>query len=640
MMAIQVPTETDSLVPTDRSFRTPSQRTFCVLSTCAPRRICVPSKPALVIFAWTFVVGTAFFSFSAFLNLSMIHLPDVISFTSILVTHCVLAVFILFYPLAGFLADVCCGRYRVIVISVGLLWLSTILLTISLGLGYAYLYDAINVFAALGGIFIFLGVSGYRSNIIQFGFDQLLEVPSCYLGMFVHWYLWSDSLGNVLVQVKVTLQTCSHVHIFNATVGKVLHASLMVCFPIFTSFLIVICILHKRQFFHTEVARYNPYKLILKVFVFACKNKHPVRRPSAFVYCDNRRATRMDFAKERFGGPFDNSDVEDVKTFGRVLCVLLSLAPVFILEVPVSYTVFSVLTLHSGTNSSYNNMTCTAEWAILGSGNLSYIFEVVFLPVYIWLVFSVLRNRIPRIFVRLGFSVLLYIMAVVSMLLVDLTGHIALDVEQKPNVMCMFVQPIPLHESEYKTLSLHWAMLILPNLLIGIAPKLVMASSLEFISAQTPHSMKGVMIGMLFAIKGLSQLVSATLVVPFSFPLWKHGHLGHNPPVASCGSGYFLLTIFIAVIGLVCFVVCARKYKYRVRDEEGFSQNDVEEVFERRLQLQQEQGRRLPVFMDSPTSDYDSLPMPDEDAIGENQDFVTRTMSYPQTWYGSIERNT
>ena len=79
-------------------------------------------------------------------------------------------------------------------------------------------------------------------------------------------------------------------------------------------------------------------------------------------------------------------------------------------------------------------------------------------------------------------------MAVVSMLVVDLAGHIALHVEQKPNVMCMFVQPIPLHDSEYKTLNLHWAILILPNLLIGIAPKLVMAIYMSRVYISTDSS--------------------------------------------------------------------------------------------------------------------------------------------------------
>ena len=213
------------------------------------------------------------------------------------------------------------------------------------------------ILAVVGFIFA-IGVSGYKSNIIQFGFDQLLEVPSCYLGMFVHWYLWSDLLGSLLVQIISVLHDCPQIDDFGNTVGKILYAAPTVFLPILTVTLIVIYRLHKRHVFHTEVARYNPYKLILKVFAFAYKNKHPVRRPSVFVYCDNRRATRMDFAKERFGGPFDNSDVEDVKTFGRVLCVLLSLAPIFILEVPVSFSVFSVLASHSGSDMHFKNMTC------------------------------------------------------------------------------------------------------------------------------------------------------------------------------------------------------------------------------------------------------------------------------------------
>ena len=159
----QIPNETDSLVPTERNIHSwrplvpllPSTRgTCCVQSTCAPRRICLPSKPAWVIFAFTVMVGTIFFAGVAFLNISMTKLPHTFDvedsrFLTVLIINCVLAFYLLFFPLAGFLADVCCGRYRVIVISIGLLWVSTILTTISLGFAYAYLYDAISVIAAL-----------------------------------------------------------------------------------------------------------------------------------------------------------------------------------------------------------------------------------------------------------------------------------------------------------------------------------------------------------------------------------------------------------------------------------------------------------------------------------------------------------
>ena len=43
----------------------------------------------------------------------------------------------------------------------------------------------------------------------------------------------------------------------------------------------------------------------------------------------------MDYAKERYGGPFTTSDVEDVKTFIRVFLMLPALGLIFVLIVPI-----------------------------------------------------------------------------------------------------------------------------------------------------------------------------------------------------------------------------------------------------------------------------------------------------------------
>ena len=446
-------------------------------------------------------------------------------------------------------------------------------------------------------------ISGFNSNAIQLGFDQLLELPSHYLAIFIYWYIWAGSTGSSVVNTIATMVECEKYG--HKTIEIIMYCTI----PLYVLVLMVLIISlpFTRRWFQSEQPRYNAYKMILRVLDYARKNKRPVR-PSAFVYCDRERPSRIDFAKERFGGPFISMDVEDVKTFLRVLLVLFAIGPVFVLEVPTSHSEFPVLAIHTGLNTSHNGYSnCDSKWMLLENGALANIVALLTPPVYIWIVYSVLRKHVPKIFARLGWTVVVYIMAVVSMLAVDLIGHAVLDGENKPNVMCMFVHS---NHEHHNSLNLHWAVLILPNVLIGIASNLVMATSVEFISAQSPHSMKGVQIGMLFAVRGFYQLEGALFVVPFSLNFWKHGHLGSNPPVTSCGFGYFLLTIFIAVIGLVCFVVCARKYKYQVRDEEGFSQSQVEEVFERRLQHQEEQ-RRLP---DSPTSEYDSMVLPDNDS--------------------------
>ncbi len=50
------------------------------------------------------------------------------------------------------------------------------------------------------------------------------------------------------------------------------------------------------------------YKLVYGVISFAIKHKKPIRR-SAFTYCDDERPSRLDFAKQRYGGPFTTEQV-------------------------------------------------------------------------------------------------------------------------------------------------------------------------------------------------------------------------------------------------------------------------------------------------------------------------------------------
>ena len=71
-----------------------------------------------------------------------------------------------------------------------------------------------------------------------------------------------------------------------------------------------------------EPVTVNPVSLILKVLKYAAKHKYPVQR-SAFTYCENERPTRLDYGKSKYGGPFTTEQVEDVKTFGRVLVVIV-----------------------------------------------------------------------------------------------------------------------------------------------------------------------------------------------------------------------------------------------------------------------------------------------------------------------------
>lgn len=81
--------------------------------------------------------------------------------------------------------------------------------------------------------------------------------------------------------------------------------------------------------------RHNPYKLVLQVVKFVIAVKRPHLR-SAFSYTGVEAPSRMDLAKEIHGGQFTNSEVEDVKTFLRLLVFLPSLVGVLTVYTGVS----------------------------------------------------------------------------------------------------------------------------------------------------------------------------------------------------------------------------------------------------------------------------------------------------------------
>ena len=94
--------------------------------------------------------------------------------------------------------------------------------------------------------------------------------------------------------------------------------------------------------------------------------------------------------------------------------------------------------------------------------------------------------------------------------------------------------------------------------------------------------MKGLLIGVLFVIRGLFQLLNSIIIIPFSLENpWAVGKMIEDPPVTNCGFAYFLLTLLTGLTGFIAFLVAAKRYTYGVRDEGQFCQHVVEEIYDR-----------------------------------------------------------
>ena len=97
----------------------------------------------------------------------------------------------------------------------------------------------------------------------------------------------------------------------------------------------------------------------------------------------------------------------------------------------------------------------------------------------------------------------------------------------------------------------------------------------EFICAQSPHAMKGLLIGTFFTVKGVFQLIGV-LIILVPFTTWKF-----EVSFPSCGFVYYLINILIIFVGLFAYRCVSRRYQYRQRDEPDNIYRYAEEYYDR-----------------------------------------------------------
>ena len=196
---------------------------------------------------------------------------------------------------------------------------------------------------------------------------------------------------------------------------------------------------------------------------------------------------------------------------------------------------------------------------------MSFIISVLVLPVYLLIIYPFVKKWIPQIIVRLGIGVLLIVASVFVIFILQAVAG------SNPSHVCLFSNnssaisevPVP-------------TMLIF-NVLYGISAPLINITILEFISAQSPHTMKGLLLGVFYALRGLFVTLGSAATFPFAQEkLWGDQHGMFN-----CGFYYYLSSSVWGVFGLVVFVLAARWYRYRQRDDPPYRHQYVEDYYSR-----------------------------------------------------------
>ncbi len=526
-----------------------------------PKRCChhlrirkVRSKGAVVVLVWIYFLILSFFN--PVYNINTKITLQGLSLHILAISGAI--IIFLIGPLAGLVATVYCGRYRVVSWSLWIIWIgntATVPILILQRL-YPAIQDVLVDFGVvLAETVICFGMVMFFVNCVPFGLDQMPDASGEEIKTFIHWFMWTMLAGLASGSLLVLLQ-CLFLHSPDSTVlmsfSSALPLSIILC---------IHCVL--RKYFIIEPVGINPLTNMSKVLKFAIKNKKPIRR-SAFTYCEDEQPSRIDLGKSKYGGPFTNEEVEDVKTFLRMLLVILSLAtfvlaPVFI----VGYSLNGVLRNEFHITS---DLVCP-QW-IVQTGILSGL-SAAFSPVVFDLVIlPAVRRCSPSTLKAVGVTQILSIVVSLIMLVTSTIWYI-----RNTSFQCVLTS---INEKSYLPFSHVWIQVPVVTFVLSFA-FLVFKGMLEFVCAQAPYRLRGLLIGLL-----CSALLFGAIVGGGIFTAWTAGYQTQDVGTsnASCGVWFYAFCTAATILGLAVWVSVAKWYKNRERDEPETYRTFIENYYD------------------------------------------------------------
>ena len=527
----------------------------------------------------------------------------------------------LLYPLVGHLTDVYLTRYRSLKWSFGILILVAFLIIVYVGsiIAISSFQNFENAQADIGLIVLFLvytvGLGLFQANAIQFGLDQLLEAPTPKLIAFIHWYYWAQNVGS-LALFYITVGSnilLSEVDILtNGTINQVSNGILSGTVFLFlffamtvaaTAVLIKLCF--AKNHFYIQKAGLNPCMKMYKVLKYSWKHKVPEHR-SAFTYWEEDIPRRIDLGKNKYGGPFTNEEVEDTKTFLRILPLLLCLfgyhlagdgysAPEQLLR--TSCPSLPVLIL-----------------IVANPLHMSILVSVVGIPLYRLVIVKVIpRLKNVRMLTKMWMGLYLSLLQVVLYIIV-VVNHDTTYWQQYHSDLSNRTHYLPIRQCSVirsgcifiytsNSFDCHqyndpvdntYLWFIIPQVLNGFSSLLVSMTVFEFICAQAPRTTQGLLIGLWYATFSIRYVVIGILnnvIIEKSSWLIYEGVIG-----------------FLILVSLVLFSCVSRRYRYRQRDEIVNVQGMIEDTHERWLDQEEEYMQEQILFYQA-TNTYATVPL-------------------------------
>ena len=452
---------------------------------------------------------------------------------------------IVFYCVLGLVGEVFIGRQKLINFSLWVQWIAMISSTVVSAMMYSSYHFPQwleTLLIAVPSVVQFFGLAAFQVTAIQYGIDLFQGAPSKHLSAFIYWYFCMEfTIPTVLAWVIYLLSKYALVTDTAIQLGCSLLSTFLLSFVLCVKNLFMSHWLKENPENDTSLccqrqsnlAKRNPCSLIYHVLKFAIKHKTPLQR-SAFTYWEENLPSRIDLGKNKYGGPFTSEEVENVKTFLQLIKILMSLLGIFIVAFSINLDVYLIYTsVLASSNSVLINVLRDA------------VSVAVLLLLYIFLFLPRCQKCLPKMLKRIWIGAILTVASALSMLMVEsiTSGHNK-TLELAP---CM--------------VTLNTYLLLIPKIFQECSYIIFTISLFEFIIAQSPHTMKGMLIGLYYSL--CYGLVGLYLLAEY-YAFHKYPAHGY---VLNCATAHYLEITLIGLLSLLVFTIVACKYKLRERDE-------------------------------------------------------------------------
>ena len=323
--------------------------------------------------------------------------------------------------------------------------------------------------------------SAFTANVIQFVMDQLHimhnecahEEKSV---LFVHWYVWTSYLGIFTCQMDWDTLLYSDSDHLNGLL--LLSSSLITLIVIGRS--LYFAYNRERHLFPVQITSTNLYcnNLVYQVIKYSVQQSWQQTIFTIFSRLN------FDMGKEKHGGPFKAKQVEDVKVYAKTFCILLTLGPIFTVNIAASNIIPFIFTLHMD-DFLVDNFP-KSIFSYHGSLISTLVVLVVVIPLYIFMVGP--SVYIPGRLKRIGIGIVLIIFSLICPLLIDIIGHI-----RHPYSTIFFLASDFNHDIDYPDdpyIHISSWFIVFSYVLNAFAHIFLDIATYEFICITSPHSME------------------------------------------------------------------------------------------------------------------------------------------------------